>query len=62
MNPVILPQDMWRHWIDPTVVGTQALVDDALAAGVAEASALEAYQVAKLPFGADGPELTNPVD
>lgn len=60
-NPVILPQEMWLHWIDPTVVGDQALVDDAVAAGVAEASTLEAYQVAKLPFGADGPELTKPI-
>jgi len=60
-NPVILPQEMWLHWIDPTVVGDQALVDDAVAAGVAEASTLEAYQVAKLPFGADSPELTKPI-
>jgi hypothetical protein len=42
-------------------VGDQALVDDAVAAGVAEASTLQAYQVAKLPLGADGPELTQPL-
>ncbi|MFJ8896683.1 SOS response-associated peptidase family protein, partial [Leifsonia sp. NPDC102414] len=61
-NPVILPQEMWLHWIDPTVIGDQALVDDAVAAGVAEASTLEAYHVAKLPFDADSPELTQPID
>lgn len=58
-NPVILPGHMWRHWIDAAVTGDQALVDEAVAAGVAEASALVAHEVA--PLRGNGPELTEPV-
>lgn len=59
-NPVILPEEMWLHWIDPSVVGDQALVDEAVRAGVAEAEQLRIDQVR--PFGArdDGPELIRP--
>jgi hypothetical protein len=28
------------HWIDPTIVGDQALVDEAVRAGIAEAEQL----------------------
>jgi putative SOS response-associated peptidase YedK len=61
-NPVILPEDMWLHWIDPTIVGDQAFVDEAVRAGVAEAEQLRIDQVR--PFGAkaNGPELIEPVD
>lgn len=58
-NPVILPRDLWQHWIDPTVVGDQALVDEAVRAGVAQASALEYYEVG--PVRDNGPELIEPV-
>jgi len=58
-NPVILPQHMWEHWIDPTVVGDQALVDDAVAAGVREAEQLAFDQVA--PLRGDGPQLVEPI-
>ncbi len=59
-NPVILPEEMWLHWIDPSVVGDQTLVDEAVRAGVAEAEQLRIDQVR--PFGArdDGPELIQP--
>jgi len=58
-NPVILPQEMWEHWIDPTIVGDQALVDEAVRAGVAQAGELIFDQVA--PLRGDGPELIEPV-
>lgn len=57
-NPVILPRELWQHWIDPTVVGDQALVDEAVRAGVAVASGLEFYEVG--PVRDDGPELIEP--
>lgn len=60
-NPVILPESMWLHWIDPSVVGDQALVDDAVAAGVAEASQLRFDKVAPLKAADDGPQLIQPV-
>jgi putative SOS response-associated peptidase YedK len=58
-NPVILPQRMWKHWIDPTVAGDQALVDEAVKADVAEAEALRFDQVG--PVRGNGPELTRPI-
>ncbi|GAB3387342.1 SOS response-associated peptidase [Humibacter soli] len=58
-NPVILPRELWQHWIDPTVVGDQALVDEAVRAGVAQASTLEYYEVG--PVRDNGPELIEPV-
>jgi putative SOS response-associated peptidase YedK len=61
-NPVILPEDMWEHWIDPSVAGDQRLVDEAVRAGVAAAGELVFDQVAPIPSGADGPELVVPVD
>lgn len=60
-NPVILPEEMWLHWMDPTVAGDQALVDEAVTAGVAQAEQLRITQVA--PFGRDddGADLIRPV-
>jgi putative SOS response-associated peptidase YedK len=58
-NPVILPRDMWAHWIDSTIVGDQALVDEAVRAGVAQASQLAFYEVA--PLRDDGPQLIKAV-
>ncbi|MDZ5146312.1 SOS response-associated peptidase [Microbacterium testaceum] len=34
-NPVRLPEHMWLHWLDPSPTGDQALVDDAVLAGIA---------------------------
>lgn len=58
-NPVILPESMWEHWIDPTVTGDQTLVDDAVRAGVAEAETLRFDIVG--PVRGDGPELIQPI-
>lgn len=58
-NPVILPESMWEHWIDPTVTGDQALVDDAVRAGVAEAETLRFDIVG--PVRGNGPELIEPI-
>jgi putative SOS response-associated peptidase YedK len=60
-NPVILPKDMWAHWIDATVVGDQDLVDEAVRAGVAVASQLDYYRIAPIPFRGEGPQLIDPV-
>jgi len=55
--PVLLPQDLWLHWVDPSVTGDQALVDEAVAAGHAEASTLVAHEVAPFTLGDNGPGL-----
>lgn len=49
------------QWISPSVVGDQALVDEAVRAGVSEAEQLCIDQVR--PFGTkyDGPQLPEPV-
>lgn len=60
-NPVVLPQDMWLHWLDPTLEGDQELVDEAVHAGIADAAGLTFDAVA--PFGttANGPDLIRPL-
>ncbi|MFP3466522.1 SOS response-associated peptidase [Leifsonia sp. SIMBA_070] len=61
-NPVILPEELWQHWLDPSIVGDQALVDEAVRAGVAEASTLRFDQVRPFRTDDDGPQLIEPVD
>jgi putative SOS response-associated peptidase YedK len=61
-NPVILPEELWQQWIDPSIVGDQALVDEAVRAGVAEAQTLQFDQVAPFKTSDDGPQLIQPVD
>ena len=58
---VITPERMWLQWIDPSVVGDQAFVDEAVRDGVAEAEQLRIDQVR--PFGTkdNGPQLLRPV-
>jgi putative SOS response-associated peptidase YedK len=58
-NPVMLPREMWEHWIDPTVSGDQRLMDDAIAASMQVASELEFTRVG--PVTGNGPELLEPV-
>jgi putative SOS response-associated peptidase YedK len=58
-NPVPLPRDLWDWWLDPTIVGDQAMVDAAVKAALPVASELEAYEVG--PVRGDGPELIRPV-
>ena len=58
-NPVPLPRELWDHWIDPTVVGDQALVDEAVRAALPVADALVFDRVG--PVVGDGPELIRPV-
>ncbi len=60
-NPVILPEDMWLHWIDPTITGDQALVDEAVRAGVAEAGQLRIDQVRPFTVKDEGAQLIEPV-
>jgi putative SOS response-associated peptidase YedK len=59
-NPVPLPRDWWDHWLDPTVEGTQGLVDAAVAAALPIAASLQITEVAPLTSH-DGPELVTPV-
>lgn len=60
-NPVILPEDLWLHWIDPTITGDQALVDEAVRAGVTEAEHLRIDQVRPFTAKDDGPQLIEAV-
>ena len=60
-NPVILPEHMWLHWIDPTITGDQALVDEAVRAGIAEAEQLRIDQVRPFSTKDEGPQLLEPV-
>ncbi len=60
-NPVMLPEQWWDRWLDPTIEGTQELVDAAVMAALPVASSLEVYEVAPLPFRANGPTLIEPV-
>lgn len=60
-NPVILPEHIWLHWLDPSLIGDQALVDEAVHAGVAEASGLEFDAVSPFGIRANGPELLEPL-
>lgn len=61
-NPVILPESMWLHWMDPTIAGDQGLVDEAVRAGVAEAETLQIRQVEPFTVRDEGPDLIQPVD
>jgi putative SOS response-associated peptidase YedK len=58
-NPVPLPRDLWDHWVDPTVVGDQALLDEAVRAALPVAGDLVFDRVG--PVTGDGPELIRPV-
>lgn len=59
-NPVPLPRELWDWWLDPTIVGDQAMADRAVEAALPVAESLEVYEVA--PLGRrDGPELIDPV-
>ncbi|WP_346769428.1 SOS response-associated peptidase [Planctomonas sp. JC2975] len=60
--PVILPETHWQHWIDPSIVGDQTLVNDAVAAGVAQASTLRIDTVAPFGINAEGPQLLTRIE
>jgi putative SOS response-associated peptidase YedK len=59
-NPVSLPRDWWDTWLDPSIEGDQELVDAAVQAALPAVGALEVYEVAPIPFRADGPQLIEP--
>ena len=61
-NPVILPEHMWEWWMDPSLVGDQAMVDEAVRAGVAAASELEFYRVAPIKAKDEGPQVIAPIE
>lgn len=58
-NPVPIPREFWDHWLDPTVVGDQSLLDEAVRAALPVAETLEFYEVG--PVKNDGPQLIEPV-
>ncbi len=60
-TPVVLPDEWWDDWLDPTIEGDQSLVDAAVQASNPVASELEAYVVAPLPQDGNGPELIRPL-
>lgn len=57
-NPVPLPQSFWDIWLDPTVAGDQALVDEAVRAALPVAEDLDWYPVGKVT--GDSPTLIQP--
>ena len=57
-NPVPLPKDFWATWLEPKEVGTQALVDAAVASAVPVAAGLSEYRVN--PIKGNSPELILP--
>ncbi|WP_223692375.1 SOS response-associated peptidase [Leifsonia poae] len=59
-NPVPLPRELWDHWVDPTVVGDQALLDEAVRAAIPVANDLVFDRVG--PVVGDGPELIRPLE
>ena len=58
-NPVPLPRELWDHWVDSSVVGDQALVDEAVRAAVTVAEGLRFDEVG--PVRDDGPQLIRPL-
>jgi putative SOS response-associated peptidase YedK len=58
-TPVTLPTEWWDDWLDPDMIGDQALVDAAVAAATPVAEALEFYRVG--PVTDNSPELLNPL-
>lgn len=58
-NPVPLPRELWDHWVDPTVVGDQDLLDEAVRAALPVAGDLVFDRVG--PVTGDSPELIRPL-
>ena len=58
-NPMPLPRDNWDAWLNPTTLGSQDLVDAAVAASVSVAAELSEYRVG--PIKGNGPELVVPI-
>jgi putative SOS response-associated peptidase YedK len=54
-NPVPLPREYWDTWLSPSTLGTQELVDEAVATARSVASRLIEYRVN--PLRGNGPEL-----
>ncbi|CAD6015805.1 SOS response-associated peptidase [Agreia sp. COWG] len=54
-NPVPLPEHLWGQWLDPTVIGDQALVDEAVRSALPVAQTLQFHTVP--PLRGDGPQL-----
>lgn len=57
--PVALPEEWWDQWLDPRIVGDQALVDAAVLASRALTETLDFHEVGKVE--GNGPELIEPV-
>ncbi|GGO63942.1 DUF159 family protein [Microbacterium nanhaiense] len=61
-NPLTLPEDLWEHWMDRSIVGDQKLVDEAVRAGRDESSALLFHKVSPFKAGDDSIALTEPLN
>ncbi|MGW9167219.1 hypothetical protein [Agromyces sp. NPDC055658] len=55
-------RDLWGWWLDPSLVGDHALVDEAVKAALRLAEQLDVYTVRPSRVGQDGPTLIDPVD
>ncbi|GGF50678.1 hypothetical protein GCM10010922_28240 [Microbacterium sorbitolivorans] len=61
-NPLALPEDHWEHWMDPSIVGDQKLVDEAVRAARDESSVLLFHKVSPFKPEDDGIVLTEPLN
>ncbi|MCD5348394.1 SOS response-associated peptidase [Agromyces sp. S2-1-8] len=61
-SPVPLPRELWDWWLDPSLVGDQAMVDDAVKAALPIAEQLDVYSVRPFKVGQDGPALIEPAE
>lgn len=57
-NPVPLPTAYWDTWLNPSTVGDQNFIDEAVSAAIPVASGLREYRVN--PVRGNGPELISP--
>lgn len=59
-SPVPLPRDLWDWWLDPSLVGDQAMVDEAVKAALPLAEQLEIRTVRPFKVGEEGPGIIDP--
>lgn len=61
-SPVPLPPELWDWWLDPSLVGDQAMVDEAVRAALPLAEQLDVYSVRPFRVGQDGRALIVPAE
>lgn len=54
-QPIMVPQGLWKEWLNPEIAWDQAAVDRLVVSTTAESAAIEAHEVE--PLRGDGPHL-----